>query len=102
ENYKTLEAENGLKAMIILKALKPDLIISDLDIGETDSSELPEFIRASQRVKHIPVIFLASKHQDVKKKFDMDAYRYLLKPFNSSDLLSSIEILLKKIIKENE
>lgn len=77
-----VEAENGLKALEILKSKPIDLVITDLVMPEMDGFELTEAIKNDPVFRHIPVVII-STHADAKYIFRalrLGADDYLTKP----------------------
>ena len=64
ENYETVEAENGLKALEIVKNKKIDLIVLDIMMPKLDGIETANIIRKD---KSIPIIMLSAKSEDYDK-----------------------------------
>ena len=55
------EAENGDKAVILLKDKMFDIVITDYNMPEMDGRELSEFIRFNPATAHIPIIMVTSE-----------------------------------------
>jgi signal transduction histidine kinase/AraC-like DNA-binding protein/ABC-type sugar transport system substrate-binding protein len=54
-------AENGHKALDLLKELVPDLVIIDLVMPEIDGCDVVEWIRANPQTRNVPVIVISGK-----------------------------------------
>ncbi len=82
-------ATDGNKAIIAAKAKTPDLILLDIMMPEVDGYQVARQLKADPQTKDIPIIFLTAKNttEDVIKGFSMGAVDYIVKPFNSSELL---------------
>ncbi len=61
EDYKLLEASNGLEAVALAKSGRPDLIILDLMLPEMDGMSVYRNLREDPRTKTIPVIMLTAR-----------------------------------------
>ena len=88
-----LEAENGKKALNILKEQEVDIIITDVMMPVMDGVKLCKQVKQNLRTCHIPVYMLSAK-VDVKYQLEglhVGADDYIAKPF-------SIEILKAKIL----
>ena len=91
-------AYNG--AIGIDKAIEqvPDLIISDVMMPEKDGYLLCDTLKNDERTSHIPIILLTAKADASSKisglKTGADAY--LSKPFNKTELLVRLEMMVKK------
>ncbi len=93
-------AHDSTTALDMLINRKPDLILLDISIkGDKNGIDIARLIRERYR---LPFIFITS-HADkstldqVKKTLP---YGYIVKPFNESDLLSTIELALFRYASE--
>ena len=89
------EADNGLRALELLKARPFDLVVSDLVMPEMDGFELTEALRASPDRRSTPVVII-STHDDAKYIFralHLGADDYLIKP----PTLEMVKIVLARI-----
>jgi DNA-binding response OmpR family regulator len=95
--YKIIVATNGLQALEILEKVKPDLILLDVMMPELDGYETCKRIKSNENLKDIPVIFLTAKTQpeDIVKGFELGAVDYIIKPFNSSELIARVKTHLE-------
>jgi diguanylate cyclase (GGDEF)-like protein len=95
--YKIIVATNGLQALGLLEKIKPDLILLDVMMPELDGYETCKRIKATEKLKDIPIIFLTAKTQpeDIVKGFELGAVDYIIKPFNSSELLARVKTHLE-------
>lgn len=95
--YKIITAENGIKAIEILKRETVHLIISDVMMPEMDGFELCSAIKSDVETSHIPVILLTAKNtiQSKIEGLHSGADVYVEKPFSIEYLTAQIESLLK-------
>lgn len=97
-NYKGTICNDGNQVMDYLRDGSYQLILLDIMLPGKDGFLLMEEIRPLQ----IPVIFLTAK-QDVMDKVNglkMGAEDYIVKPFESMELLARIEVVLRRYQKE--
>ncbi len=94
--YEVVAASNGEEAVTLALQEIPDLIISDVRMPRMNGYEACEKIKAEEKTKHIPVIFLSAKGQDAEIQTGMNvgAEEYLLKPFAPDQLTSRIQAVL--------
>ncbi len=94
EGYTTKHASNGVEAILVLKHLKPSLIILDIVMPVMDGMEvLGPIVR---RYEDVPVI-LHSSYDDFKKDFkSWSADAYLVKSPDFRELKGVIRSLLSK------
>ncbi len=92
EGYITKHASNGVEAILVLKHLKPSLIILDIVMPVMDGMEvLGPIVR---RYEDVPVI-LHSSYEDFRKDFkSWSADAYLVKSPDFGELKGVIRSLL--------
>lgn len=88
EGYHVLTATNGVKALEIVSASIPDIVITDLMMPGMDGIALLTAIRKQDITAHIPVIILSAKASaDAKSTgISVGAQAYLPKPFSPAEL----------------
>lgn len=91
---------DGMAAADILERNKFDLIILDVMLPGPDGFELMEYIKPME----IPVIFLTAKASlnDRLRGLTSGAEDYIVKPFETVELLARIGIVLRRYNKESE
>lgn len=97
ENFRVIEAENGLEG--IEKAFKiiPDIIISDLVMPIKTGIELCEILKHDEKTSHIPIIILTGKtdEKDEIKGLNTGADDYITKPFNPKALQIKVSNIIQ-------
>ncbi len=92
--YKTKIATGGAKALAIAKTdSPPDLILLDIMMPEMDGYEVCGRLKADERTRDIPVIFLTAKSQieDEERGLDLGAVDYITKPISPPILLARVK-----------
>jgi DNA-binding response OmpR family regulator len=97
KNYRISVAKNGREALKVVKDAKPDIILLDIMMPELDGFETCRQLKNSQETRDIPIIFLTAKieAEDIVKAFELGAVDYVIKPFNSKELLVRINTHLE-------
>lgn len=95
EGYLVKKASSAEEALLLCRTRPPDLIISDIRMGEMDGFALLERIKATESLKNIPFIFLTSvdESQARNKGLGLGAYAYITKPFDLNYLLQIVRKL---------
>lgn len=96
-HFKVRVATKGSAALKLLEQHQPDLILLDVFMPGMNGFTLCKTIKADKKYCHIPVIFLtASNDEDsIKKGFSLGAQDYVVKPYNTSELLARVHTHIK-------
>jgi two-component system, sensor histidine kinase and response regulator len=91
--YDVVPATSGARALRLIIAQPPDLILLDAMMPEMDGFEVCRQIRAKPELGEIPIIFLSAIDDKafVVRALDYGAVDYLTKPFNRAELLSRVK-----------
>lgn len=97
EQYRIVEAENGLEGFKIAATTVPDLIISDVMMPVMDGISLSEKVKNDERTSHIPFVLLTARADSDSKigGLDTGADAYLTKPFDLKELRVRIHHLIE-------
>lgn len=95
--YHVLTADNGQKALEVLKEHTVDIIVSDAMMEPIDGFELCRQIKEDVNFSHIPFVLLTALTLDSAKIKGMEsgADSYIEKPFSTDYLLNVIQNLLR-------
>jgi len=90
-------ATSGWQALSIIYEVHPDLILLDVVMPGLNGFEVCKILKDSPEVKDIPVIFLTAKTdlKDIIEGFSLGAVDYVIKPFNSVELLARVNTHLE-------
>ena len=91
--YKMMAAKNGQQALKAARSSnKPDLILLDIMMPGMDGYEVCRQIKADEKTKDIPVIFISAMNEtlDETKGFDVGAIDYITKPISPMTLESRV------------
>lgn len=100
EGYQCINAYDGQQAADLLEENHNfDLILLDIMLPEIDGYELLEYIKPMD----IPVIFLTAKGtvNDRIKGLKLGADDYIVKPFQSGEVIARIEAVLRRYRKND-
>lgn len=102
---------DGIEAMEYLrnqgkysKAVKPDLILLDLNLPRKDGREVLSDIKSDVLLKRIPIVILtiSMAEADILKSYDLHANCYITKPINLGQFIkvvTSIEDFWLAVVK---
>ncbi len=101
--YEVLVARDGLEALTKARTLKPDLILLDLMLPKMDGYKVARLLKLDQRYAGIPILMLTARGQEMDQDLGRQAGvdDYIVKPFDSTELMVRIKELLEKARKKN-
>jgi two-component system, response regulator PdtaR len=89
------QASDGEHAVELAEKLRPDLVMLDIKMPKLDGLAAAARI-AEQRIAPVVILTAFSQRDLVARARDAGAMAYLVKPFNSSDLVPSIEMAVSR------
>jgi len=93
-------ARDGVEAMAFLRrespfpdAIRPDLILLDLNLPRKDGREVLTEIKADPALKTIPVVILTTSRaeQDVLRSYELQANCYISKPVDLEQFITVVK-----------
>jgi two-component system, OmpR family, alkaline phosphatase synthesis response regulator PhoP len=98
ERFKVLEAEDGEKALKIVRQEKPDLVILDLMLPSLSGLEVCRILRERPETARLPVLMLTAKAGEADRVvgLEMGADDYLTKPFSPRELAARVKAILRR------
>ena len=96
-NFRVRIATKGSTAFKLIEQHQPDLILLDVYMPEMDGFDICRIIKTESDYSNIPIIFLTSSNdvESIKKGFELGAQDYVVKPFNTSELLARVHTHIK-------
>ena len=92
EGMRVVLANNGLDALEKLAAVRPDLILSDIEMPHMDGFDFARAVRADPHNTDIPFVIISSrvgdKHRDIAHALGVN--HYLGKPYSEQVLLALV------------
>ncbi|WP_438434545.1 response regulator [Gorillibacterium sp. sgz500922] len=94
ENYNLVRASSGEEALRCLLKNEFAVIVLDVQMPGMDGFETARFIKAREKSKNIPIIFITATSKETEQVFtgySVGAIDYMVKPFIPQTLKSKIE-----------
>ena len=99
EQFEVLEAANGRDAVEIATRERPDLVIIDLNMPETDGYQAIAMLRRDLSMAALPIVVLTSEDGPgtERRVLELGADDYMLKPFDPEVLLSRVRAVFRRL-----
>ncbi|GAA3754529.1 response regulator [Flavobacterium ginsengiterrae] len=106
QGYEFVEASSGKDALrILLKNQDFAIILMDVQMPLMDGFETAELIRESDKLKHVPIIFLTANMDSadyIFKGYQSGAVDYMIKPLSSEILKAKVLVFTELYKKSRE
>lgn len=102
EGYEVFVCLKGAEAIKLIESENPDLVLLDVMLPDFDGFRIAEYIRNSEEVKDIPIVFITAKdmERDKLRGFNLGADDYITKPFSVRELVARVKAVLRRYGKE--
>jgi len=92
EGYRVITAKDGVDALEQLIDLKPDVVLTDIEMPRMDGFDLVRNIRADARLHDLPVVVITSRLAEKHRRYALEvgADHYLGKPYQEEELLALV------------
>ncbi len=96
DGFRVQAAGNGLEALKLVDALRPDLVVLDIMLPGLDGMEVTRRLRANRN--NVPILILTARDEDIDKilGLELGADDYLTKPFNPRELVARVKAILRR------
>lgn len=109
QGYKVRMTTSGVLALKSVEAIPPDLILLDIMMPGLDGYEVCQQLKADDRTRDIPIIFISAKNEvvDKVKAFGVGGVDYITKPFKLEEVVARVENQLrigrlqKQLVEQN-
>ena len=91
--FELLVARNGHEVFEVLQHASPNIILLDVMMPDINGFEVCRRLKADERTRDIPVIFLSAliEHVDKLRGFELGAVDYITKPFQHEEVLARVK-----------
>jgi diguanylate cyclase (GGDEF)-like protein len=98
QGFEVIRAGNGQEALDLMETHQPNLAIVDWMMPQMDGVQLIQNLRAEPLTSALPVIMLTAKSMTVDKVYGLSAGAddYLVKPFDTAELIARVTTTLKR------
>ena len=98
EGYTVHEADSATKAFEVLKTLRPDLILMDINMPEMDGYTLTARIRALPNMGMVPIVALTANVMkgDRERSLEAGCDGYIQKPIDIDTIGNQVERFMKR------
>lgn len=102
--YEVLTANDGIEAVKIAKAERPNLLLLDLMLPGIDGFDVCKEIKRDNEMKKTSIIMLTAKGEELDKilGLELGADDYITKPFSVRELLARVKAVLRRTNTFNE
>jgi two-component system, sensor histidine kinase and response regulator len=97
--YQVFTAKDGNEGLDKVKTHNPDLVLSDVMMPFPDGFEMRRRLSQDLQLGSIPFIFLTARAdaQDRLRGFKEGADDYILKPFDTDELMARIDAVIRRV-----
>jgi DNA-binding response OmpR family regulator len=94
EGFSVVGSQTGKGALELCRKERPELIILDIMLPDSDGLEICKGIRAHPELAHVPLIFLTARASETDRivGLELGANDYIVKPFFVRELIARIKI----------
>ncbi len=94
EGFAVVGAQTGRGVIELCRRERPDLVLLDIMLPDSDGLEICKGIRRHPELAHVPVIFLTARASETDRivGLELGANDYIVKPFFVRELIARIKI----------
>ncbi len=94
DGFSVIGAQTGRGVIDLCRRERPDLILLDIMLPDSDGLEVCKAIRQHPELAHLPIIFLTARASETDRivGLELGADDYIVKPFFIRELLARVKI----------
>ncbi len=104
EGYDVSPFTRGTEGLEQLQRKPSDLVLLDVLLPDLDGFEICRRMRADERLRSVPVIFLTAKSEEIDRVLGLElgADDYVVKPFSPRELVARVKAVLRRQERSTE
>lgn len=98
EGFTTLQADNGQSALELAKSEKPDIILLDIMLPDTDGLSVCRQLKRDPILSGVPIIMATAKGEEIDRivGLELGADDYIVKPFSMREVVLRVKAILRR------
>jgi two-component system phosphate regulon response regulator PhoB len=98
DGFEVAGFTHGRPGLEHLRRDPPDLLLLDIMLPDGNGVEICRRLRADERLKNLPIIFLTARGEEVDRVLglEMGADDYVVKPFSPRELIARVKAVLRR------
>jgi DNA-binding response OmpR family regulator len=99
EGFQFAGSQTGKGSIELCRREKPDLVILDIMLPDSDGLDICKGIRAHPELSHLPIIFLTARASETDRivGLELGANDYIVKPFFVRELIARIKLQFRNL-----
>ena len=97
--FQTQSFLDGRAFLKYLDRQRPDLVILDLMLPDSDGLEICKYLRSKKELASLPIIMLTAKSDETDRilGLELGADDYITKPFSVKELVARVKAVLRRL-----
>ncbi len=97
QGYEVIQTRDGLSALDLARAHRPDLIIMDIQLPEVPGTDVIKWLKEDESLRHIPVIAVTAfaMKGDQERIRESGCEAYMSKPITVTEFLETVRRFLE-------
>ena len=91
--YQTTGTSNGIEALDLVRKLRPDLVLMDIQLPQVSGLEVTKWIKEDDELRHIPVVAITAfaMKGDEERIRSGGCEAYISKPISVGNFLETVQ-----------
>ncbi len=98
DGFEVDSYSRGREGLEAIRRTPPDVLLLDIMLPDEDGFSICRQLRADERLKALPIIFLTAKGEEVDRivGLEIGADDYVVKPFSPRELVARVKAILRR------